>query len=76
MKWGFPKIRGILFGGPNNKDYRIFGSILGSPYFGKFPNSQESHSLLSGRGAARENDQANSHWDDGGTSSDDGSDSI
>ena len=33
--WGFPKIRGYLFGGPNNKDYSILGSILGSPYFGK-----------------------------------------
>ena len=24
-------------GGPNNKDYNILGSILGSPYFGKLP---------------------------------------
>ena len=32
-----PKIRGTLFGGPNNKDYSILGSILGSPYFGKLP---------------------------------------
>ena len=23
--------------GPNNKDYRILGPILGSPYFGKLP---------------------------------------
>ena len=38
---GFPKI-GIPFGGPNNKDYSILGSRLGSPYlgspfFGKLP---------------------------------------
>ena len=26
-----------LFGGPYNKDYNIFGSILGSPHFGKLP---------------------------------------
>ena len=37
-KWGFPEIRGTLFGGPNNKDYSILGSILGSPDFGKVPN--------------------------------------
>ena len=36
---GFPKIRGTLFGGLNNKDYSILGSILGSPYFGKLPCS-------------------------------------
>ena len=39
--WGFPKIMGTflgyLFGGPNNKDYSIFVSILGSPHFGKLP---------------------------------------
>ena len=35
--WGFPKIRGTLFGGPYNKDYNIWGSILGYPYFGKLP---------------------------------------
>ena len=34
---GFPKIRGTLFGGPNNKDHSILGSILGYPYFGKLP---------------------------------------
>ena len=33
--WGFPKIRGSFFGGPNNKDYSILGSILGFHYFGK-----------------------------------------
>ena len=29
---------GYHFGGPNNKGYNIFGSILGSPYFGKLPH--------------------------------------
>ena len=29
---------GHHFGGPNNKDYRIWGSILGSPYFAKLPS--------------------------------------
>ena len=28
---------GDLFGGPNNKDYSILGSILGFPYFEKLP---------------------------------------
>ena len=37
-KWGFPKIRGTLLGGPYNKDNIILGSILGSPDFGKLPN--------------------------------------
>ena len=35
--WGFPKIRGYLFGGPHNKDHSTLGSILGSPCFGKLP---------------------------------------
>ena len=35
--WGFPKIKGIFSVGPYNKDYSIFGSILGSPYLGKLP---------------------------------------
>ena len=42
LNWGtyrglygcFPKL-GVPFWGPNNKDYSILGSILGSPYFGK-----------------------------------------
>ena len=33
---GFPKL-GYPFGGPHNKDCSIFGSILGSLYFGKLP---------------------------------------
>ena len=31
-----PKL-GVPFWGPNNKDYSISGSILGSFYFGKLP---------------------------------------
>ena len=35
---GFPKL-GIPFGGgPQNKDSRVLGSILGSLYFGKLLN--------------------------------------
>ena len=34
---GFPKL-GNLFGGPHTKDSNIWGSILGSPYFGKLPS--------------------------------------
>ena len=29
--------QGCLFGASYNKDYSIWGSILGSPYFGKLP---------------------------------------
>ena len=29
--------KGYHFGGPDNKDCSILGSILGSPYFGKLP---------------------------------------
>ena len=36
MFGSFPKL-GIPFWGPHNKDYSIFGSILGSPDFGKLP---------------------------------------
>ena len=37
--WGFPKIRGTLLGGPNDKEYspEYSMSILGSPYLGKLP---------------------------------------
>ena len=31
LNWGY------LFEGPDNKDYSILGSILGSPYFGELP---------------------------------------
>ena len=37
---------GYLFGGPNNKDYSILGSILGSPYFGKLPYSTKPEEPL------------------------------
>ena len=30
---------------PHNKDYSIFGSILGSPYFGKLPYTQKRNSF-------------------------------
>ena len=33
---GFPKLE-VPFEGPNSKDYSIWRSILGSPYFGKLP---------------------------------------
>ena len=35
--WEFPKIRSGHFEYPNNKDYSILGSMLGSLYFGKLP---------------------------------------
>ena len=33
---GVPKIKGT-FGGPDNQDHTVWGSILGYPYFGKLP---------------------------------------
>ena len=39
----FPKLGVYPFGGPYNKDYSIFGSILGSPFFGgKLPYLREA----------------------------------
>ena len=35
---GVLKIRGTFLGSPDNKDYSIFGSILGPRYLGKLPN--------------------------------------
>ena len=36
--WGWvPTSRGSLLGVPQNKDYSIWESIVGSPYFGKLP---------------------------------------
>ena len=39
----------LIFWGPNNEDYNILGSILGSPYFGKLPvmqvNTHKAHEL-------------------------------
>ena len=37
VMWGFPKIKGTLFGGTHIEDYSILGSILGYPNFGKVP---------------------------------------
>ena len=51
---GVSQNQGYHFRGPNNKDYSILGSILGSPYFGKLPYRNYKrdpfpHSLLSSR---------------------------
>ena len=32
---------GYHFRSPNNKDYSVLGSILGSPYLGKLPNEHD-----------------------------------
>ena len=40
-----------LFGHHHNKDYSVFGSILGSPYFGNLPYYRMPHwdcSILAG----------------------------
>ena len=42
--WGFPIIRGYLFGSPYNEDYSILGSILGYLNFGKLPSILPSQS--------------------------------
>ena len=34
----FPNITSTMLGSPIIRDYSIFRSILGSPYFGKLPN--------------------------------------
>ena len=36
--WGFPKIRGTIFGAPHDKDYSILGSTLGLLICGKLPS--------------------------------------
>ena len=46
---GFPNL-GYIFGGPYNTDYSILGSILGSPYFGKLPNSPKPQTLKPDKG--------------------------
>ena len=33
--WGVPKMRGTVFGGPQNKDPTILGYYIGVPYFRK-----------------------------------------
>ena len=37
LHMGVSQNYGYHFGGTNNKDYNILGSILGSPYLGKLP---------------------------------------
>ena len=39
--WGVSQNFGYHFGGPNNRDYSIMGSILGSPNFEKLPFKAE-----------------------------------
>ena len=41
--WGFPKIRGVLFGCPYNTDSNTLGSILGSPFFGSTVHTSKKH---------------------------------
>ena len=43
---GCPKL-GVLFRDPHSKGYSIFGSLLGSPYFGKFPRAICRHGMMS-----------------------------
>ena len=44
---GVSPIWGYHFEGPNNKDFSILGSILGSPYFGKLPYSARNLIIVS-----------------------------
>ena len=50
--WGFPKL-GVLLGGPHNKEYSILGSILGFPYSGKLPNTEDRTCRASVSGSNR-----------------------
>ena len=34
------RLQRVFLGSPHNKDYSILGSMLGSPYFGKLPKSE------------------------------------
>ena len=47
---GFPSISGTIlnFGGPQRKDYTIWVSILGSPYFVKLPFTNLKHNSVFG----------------------------
>ena len=47
---GVSQNHGYHFGGPNNKDYSILGSMLESPYFGKLPFSVQDLEMNSGLG--------------------------
>ena len=42
---GVSQNKWYFFKGPRNKDYSIWGSILGSPYFGKVPYAPEGQRL-------------------------------
>ena len=47
MIWGgFPKIRGTILEDYHDKDYRILGSVLGSPYFGELPCSDHTTGIV------------------------------
>ena len=47
--WGFPKIRGTHFRGPNNKDYSILGVYIGVPLFWEATNiGPKSHGKSDG----------------------------
>ena len=44
---GISQNQGTILGGPNNKDYSVLRSILGSHYFGKLPcRVQDSFRLV------------------------------
>ena len=43
-----PKIVCTFFGGPHDKEYRILGSMLGSPDLGKVPNTSRVPSWILG----------------------------
>ena len=46
FNWGFPKIKGILLGGPYTEDCSMLGSILGSPSLGNYPFSMSQENTL------------------------------
>ena len=46
------------FRGPHNKDYNIFGSILGFPYFGKVPYTYIYRETCEGWYVYRDHDTA------------------
>ena len=48
---GVSSSSGYHYGGPNNKDYGILGSILGSPYFGKLPIMPNPQIRIDGLGS-------------------------
>ena len=66
---GFPKIRLPFLGGPHSKDYSIWGSTLGSPYFGKLPyedhigdNGREHGNYYGVSGLFRDNGKENGNY--------------